>query len=313
MGFFSSLFSLSNEKDEQKENQRKFDILKHDGMRALNYRKVDYAVKCFTEALKIETDFETMNYLVSAYMMLNEMEKALEVVNQMISENNEILNTLLLRVNILFNLEKFDDANNDCEKILDLEPDNYAALFYRGKIEKSLGNYQKSIDYFTRAIEAKDDFTEALMQRSEVFLSVNNGNDALNDINTVISKNPENESAFTLRGKIHVFLNNSESALNDFRHVIELNPFNEEVYLTIANLLINENKYTEARSVLTEGIDEIECFYEAYKLRSFVNEKIGDLTEAAEDMDMYNELDDDDFDEEETDKQGFDYINKNII
>ena len=73
--FFTSLFSSSKSEDtaegKAKNDQKNFDILKYDGIRAQKIGQVAYAIKCFTEALNIQEDFETMNHLVSAYSMAN--------------------------------------------------------------------------------------------------------------------------------------------------------------------------------------------------------------------------------------------------
>ena len=66
MGFFKSFFSGKQEKPEtekQKNDQKNFEIFKYDGMRAQRMGRPDYAIKCFTEALALQEDFETMSYL----------------------------------------------------------------------------------------------------------------------------------------------------------------------------------------------------------------------------------------------------------
>ena len=66
MGFFKSFFSgkpANPEEEKQKNNQKNFEIFKYDGMRAQRMGRADYAIKCFTEALALQEDFETMGYL----------------------------------------------------------------------------------------------------------------------------------------------------------------------------------------------------------------------------------------------------------
>ena len=63
MGFFKSFFSgkpANPEEEKQKNNQKNFEIFKYDGMRAQRMGRADYAIKCFTEALALQEDFETM-------------------------------------------------------------------------------------------------------------------------------------------------------------------------------------------------------------------------------------------------------------
>ena len=56
--FFTSLFSSSKNEDTAegkiKNDQKNFDILKYDGVRAQKIGQVAYAIKCFTEALNIQ-------------------------------------------------------------------------------------------------------------------------------------------------------------------------------------------------------------------------------------------------------------------
>ena len=69
--FFKSFFSGKSETPEsekQKNDRKRFEIFKYDGLRAQRMGRPDYAVKCFTEALAIEEDFETMGYLSQLYI-----------------------------------------------------------------------------------------------------------------------------------------------------------------------------------------------------------------------------------------------------
>ena len=81
MGFFKSFFSGKPENPEaekQKTAKKNFEIFKYDGMRAQRMGRADYAIKCFTEALAIEEDFETMGYLAQVYMQAGQTEEAAE-------------------------------------------------------------------------------------------------------------------------------------------------------------------------------------------------------------------------------------------
>ena len=73
---FSSSKAATPEEEKSKNDQKNFDILKYDGVRAQKIGQVAYAIKCFTEALKLQEDFETMTYLVAAYTTANKAEEA---------------------------------------------------------------------------------------------------------------------------------------------------------------------------------------------------------------------------------------------
>ena len=131
--FFTSLFSSSKPaeatEDKAKNEQKNFDILKYDGVRAQKMGKLAYAIKCFTEALNIQEDFETMSYLVSAYTMANELGKAEDVLNRMVEMEPDHIATRLTRVNLLFMLDKDAEVITDCLHVIELEPSNHVAYF----------------------------------------------------------------------------------------------------------------------------------------------------------------------------------------
>lgn len=128
VNFFKSLFSSSKsvnpEEEKEKNEQKNFDILKYDGVRAQRIHKLPYAIKCYTEALNIKEDYETMSFLVTAYTMANELEKALDVLNRMVEMKPEDVQTYLMRVNLLFMLDKDAEVISDCKRVIELDPSN---------------------------------------------------------------------------------------------------------------------------------------------------------------------------------------------
>ena len=96
--FFKSFFSGKSETPEsekQKNDQKNFEIFKYDGLRAQRMGRPDYAIKCFTEALAIEEDFETMGYLSQLYIPMGETEKARELLEKMAVMEPHVTSTLL--------------------------------------------------------------------------------------------------------------------------------------------------------------------------------------------------------------------------
>ena len=79
MGIFSSLFGGSKKTEEEKN----FDILKYDGIRAMRNRKLTYALKCFEEATAIQEDLETMQHQANTYIRVNRMDDARQLMNRM--------------------------------------------------------------------------------------------------------------------------------------------------------------------------------------------------------------------------------------
>ena len=72
MNFFKKLFGVAKEEktptveELQRADEKNFDILKFDGVKALKINSVGYAIECFTHALNIKEDLEVRDYLSQA-------------------------------------------------------------------------------------------------------------------------------------------------------------------------------------------------------------------------------------------------------
>jgi len=292
MGLFSSLFSSTNtaEDDEQKVDLKNFDLLKYDGIRALRIGKAAYAAKCFTEALDIQEDFETMKYLMTAYNALNMTDEVMETLDEMVETGEEPVSTLLSRATFLYTLERYAEAVADCELILEMEPDHFVAYFWLAKTELAVGNHTKAIAHLDKATDIKEDFTEGYTLRADIYLTMGKGNEALSDIEKVIELAPEDEVAYLLRGRIHEMMGNAEMACSDYQQALEWNPFNETTYLLAGQLMVNQGKYDEAISLYDEATEQIENPAQVYAARAFVKHQNGDHEGALADEEKAKEL-----------------------
>lgn len=293
MKFLTSLFSSSGEEDANglsKDDRKKFDILKYDGVRAQKIGKLAYAVKCFTEALAIQEDIETMSYLVGAYTMGHEPEKALEVLDRMLEIDPELLNTYFTRIGVLFQLNEYAEIVVTCQNILNRDSSNYLACFLMGKARKYDGNLDEALQNMTQAIELNKEFFDAYLLRAEIRLEKGMGEAALADVEQVIGHDGEEESAYLLRGNIHVSLKNTTAAEEDYNQVLALNPFNEEAALRLADLLVGSARHEEALEVLNELIELSPSLLKAYQQRAEVKVVLGDAAGADADSQKAKEL-----------------------
>ena len=65
MNFFKALFGSKVETKQEKkeeENAKNFEVLKYDGVRALQTGQITYAMQCFSHALKLQEDLEIRDH-----------------------------------------------------------------------------------------------------------------------------------------------------------------------------------------------------------------------------------------------------------
>ena len=281
--FFKSFFSGKSEKPEsekQKNDRKRFEIFKYDGLRAQRMGRPDYAVKCFTEALAIEEDFETMGYLSQLYIQTGETA---------IMEPH-VTNTFLTLANVCFIQEDYKVMEEAASKAIAIEEGNAVAHYLLGKARKGQDDDLMTIAHLTKAIALKDDFIEARLMRAEALLKMKQYKETMEDIDAVLAQNPEEETAILLRGKVKEANGQEEEAEADYQLVTEVNPFNEQAYLYLGQLFINQKKLTEAISLFDEAIELNPNFAEAYKERGRAKLLNGDKDGSVEDMKRSLEL-----------------------
>lgn len=294
--FFSSLFSSSAVAEEtggiSKSNRKKFDILKYDGIRAQKIGQLPYAIKCFTEALTIVEDFETMISLVGAYNQIHEPEKALDVLDRMVEIEPEQVDIRISRASVLLQLEKDEEAIDECQRIIDSDPTSYLTYFLMSRAKKNRRDLDGALDDATNAIGLNNDFADAYLLRAEILLKKADYLAALADAEQVIALVGDHEAACLMRGDLHVFLNNIPAAEENFNKVLELNPYNEDGALKLAALLSEAERLDEASVVLDDLIELSPALSKAYQLRGAIRKRCGDADGAADDLRKADEFSD---------------------
>ena len=79
MSFWKAIFGgkeLTPEEEKKEAEDKNFDLLKYDGIKAMKIGRADYAVRCFEEALKMRNDLEVRDYLQQVLIRQGDLEGA---------------------------------------------------------------------------------------------------------------------------------------------------------------------------------------------------------------------------------------------
>lgn len=170
-------------------------------MRAQRMGRTDYAIKCFTEALAIREDFETMGYLAQVYTQTSELDEAHKLLERMTEIEPEHISTYLSLANVCYMQEDYPAMAGAAKKAIEIEEGNAMAHYLLGKADNGQDGIM-CIAHLTKAIVLKDDFIEARLLRAEALVQMQQYKEAMEDIDTILAQDPEDESAILLRGKI---------------------------------------------------------------------------------------------------------------
>ncbi len=286
MGIFSSLFG-GNKKTEEEKN---FDILKYDGIRAMRIGKLTYALKCFEEATALKEDLETMNHQANTYIRVNRMDDARRLMERMteIAPDQPLVFQSL--ASLCYMQEDYKAMNDACQKALVLNDQDPGTYFLSAKAAVGLSNGIQAIAMLTKAIMLNEEFAEAYQMRAEILWAMRQPKDANEDIEKLLAINPEDESALLLKGEILAVSGEEEQALQLMNQVLELNPFNEKAYLLKGSYYLLKKEFDKAIAVYDEALEINPNFAQAYHERGRVKLEKGDKQGSMEDMKRAIEL-----------------------
>jgi len=259
MNFFKKLFGSQNTSEEVKE-EKNFDVLKYDGVRALRMQQFDYAAKCFVLALELNADdLECRDYLSQAYISLGDMQNAYTQLMAISAAQPNNVAVLLRMADVLYMTEDYAAMAEVCEKALQLDSENIMTYYIYAKAYKGLNGLDAAVAMLSKAIDRREDFDAARLLRGNVLLEKNQTAEAAIDADNLYQRIEENEDVLLLKARVEKALGNLKEAEKVYTKAIDFNPF----------------------------------LIEAYKERSEVRSALGDTTGAKEDQTRVDEMEQD--------------------
>lgn len=225
MNFFKKLFGSQNTSEEVKE-EKNFDVLKYDGVRALRMQQFDYAAKCFVLALELNADdLECRDYLSQAYISLGDMQNAYTQLMAISAAQPNNVAVLLRMADVLYMTEDYAAMAEVCEKALQLDSENIMTYYIYAKAYKGLNDLDAAVAMLSKAIDRREDFDAAHLLRGNVLLEKNQTAEAAIDADNLYQRIEENEDVLLLKARVEKALGNLKEAEKVYTKAIDFNPF----------------------------------------------------------------------------------------
>ncbi|NHI95026.1 MAG: tetratricopeptide repeat protein [Candidatus Lokiarchaeota archaeon] len=189
-------------------------------------------------------------------------------------------------------LEKDDEAMESYDKALTMDPNNFVALYGKGRllasqnlnatalelfekaveikpnvipllieianISGSLGRFADAVFWYEKALLINDELTDALANNAITSIQIGKPERALECISRAIKLEPDNAGYWDRKGLIHLELQEFEEALNALNKALELEPNNENSIFKKGWALSRLKNYPES----------IKCFEKAIELNT---------------------------------------------
>ncbi|MEH0158016.1 hypothetical protein V6R21_28365 [Limibacter armeniacum] len=123
----------------------------------LMIKQEEHALRAFTEVLRLEKgNIETHKRMAWLYQRKEQFEKAIYHFDQFYQHSDNTDDRVMSKITIikiLYKTGKFDQAEKHIQDALSIKPHDIVALYYAGKYYNSHGQYQKSKEYITKALD----------------------------------------------------------------------------------------------------------------------------------------------------------------
>ena len=188
-------------------------------------------------------------------------------------------------------LGEHQKAISEFTKAMEIDP-KYAHVHYnRGKVYHESKEYQKAISDYTKAIELDPEYVEAYYNRGNTYTYLSEYKKAIYDYTRAIEIDPKDAVAYSSRGITYADLGEYQKAISDYTKAIELNPEYAGAYSNRGFAYYESKEYQKAISDYTKAIELDPEYAGTYVRRGTAYLIIGEPQKAQRDFDMAIGLD----------------------
>lgn len=232
MGFWNSLFGGETNPEEEKRaaDERNFDLLKYDGVKAMRIGQYEYAVKCFEKALETKEDAEVRDYLSRAFIRMGRLDDALAELKKLTMQEPDNIHLKMQAAGVAFMKEDYAEMTALCEQALAVDADNAMVHLFYAKAELGQNNVIQGIARLTKAIALEENLADARLLRGQTLLKMGDFNAASEDVAWLTEHAEESEDVLLLHARIEAAKGNADEAIRIYSQVIDVNPFQVDAF-----------------------------------------------------------------------------------
>jgi tetratricopeptide (TPR) repeat protein len=223
-----------------------------------------------------------------------DLSKKIELYTQVIDLEPDNLDAYFYRAIAKNDLGDYSGAIVDYSKIIVEEPD--ADTYYnRGNSRYSIKDYKGAKEDYAKAFMLDDNFLDALYSLACVKFDLGEFEDAIKDFSSFIKIVPDNPMAYTIRAAAYKAIKQYTNAAQDYSTAILIEP-NADHYYNRGVFLMDLNYHKEANADLSKSLRLNRNNSYAYFYRGASNVLLGKYLDAIDDFSKAIEFDSVDFD-----------------
>ncbi len=224
------------------------------------YIKNDQAQKAIDHILRViplqRTNRELKLELATAYLSSADYQKAYACFTQLIEAGSDsidnISRTVSARMGLtLFYLGRVQASMDTLDSCIKGAPRSAEALCYRGEVEAAVSSsFQKSQDYFDRAIKLDSNYVEAWYQLARLCMNQGDYGRARICLLRVLEIEPLHVKTHSRLGMVYYYLEQPDMAKKSYLTALALNPGDYNTHYNLGELYYS--KFNDSKHALDE-------------------------------------------------------------
>ena len=277
---------------EAQKQERNFQTLRDDGVRAMHMGEFPFALKCFDAALAIHADdLQTLAYKAEVLFRMGNYADALPVFEQLVAAEPENVDLHLLLARTFGELGQYDEMRAALDRLPECARQQPATLYYAAEADFHRGHALEAIAEITQALAQRPEMAAASLLRAKILLSMGQFAEALADTTPLMEVAEPEEEVLLAHAKAQAGHGDTAEAVQTLEQLRTLNPFHQEAVTLLVALLTQQSRWDVALALCDEVIGLQPDFAEAYKLRGGIKYHLKDEAGAGDDLKRSMELD----------------------
>jgi protein O-GlcNAc transferase len=180
----------------------------------------------------------------------------------------------------LFSSGKYKESLESLSELKNQYPDEPLIFNIKGACYAGLGEYQKAITHYKKAIAIDPNYYKAYFNLAGTYEEMGQFNDSVNSYKESLKIKPDYLEAHYSLGRSYQVMGKFSKAIDSYKNVLAIKPDFAEMHNNLGVLLQEQNKLSEAKRHLESALNIMPDFKEAHNNLGNLLKALGDSKEA---------------------------------
>jgi tetratricopeptide (TPR) repeat protein len=249
------------------------------GKDLIEEKKYELAILDFEEAVQLSPTPERYILWAEACLAAGKTKKALEVYKENVENHPRNEKALLELGKFYLFVQKYEDALNYLNTVVELDESHVEARFYQGIIFKEMGDTSAALKKFDKVTLIDFNNYNAWMQLGGLKSDLKDAS-GLDDFNKAIFLEPDLDAPYYAKGFLYQRLGKNDSAAMYYQKTIERNIRHYFAYYNMGYLLFQQEKWDLAIQHFNSALKFAPELAKAHFMLGLTNEAKGEVETA---------------------------------